>query len=78
MKVIYHIPIEEKLSEAITKASDYGKKIDSFVLSEDEYNELMRTRPSHLSVNTQLSTVKYYGIRVLTEDAYRKENELNF
>lgn len=78
MRIVYHIPIEEKLVDAITKASDYGKKIDAFVLSEDEYTELMRARSSHLSVNKQLSTVKYYGIRVLTEEEYRKENELNF
>jgi len=64
MKVIYHIPIMEKLCTAVSEASNEDKKIDKFILTAEEYKEIEESIDK-LDYNNGM--YEYYGVPITKE-----------
>ena len=73
MRTIYHIPILEKFTDALTKANDIGKKIDIFVLTKNEWEELLKC-PELNKYKLSKNKYQFYGIPIICEDNYIKNN----
>jgi len=73
MRIVYHVPILTKLSSALTEAEDYGKKIEMFVLTDEEYNEFVNE--NHHCKTKKNDKFYFYDARVISENEYYKNLE---
>lgn len=66
MRVIYAKPINERLDEAIVEAKKDNKKIEKFVLTEEEFDELKTWsgRFCYYATNDSNANYCYNGVRV--------------
>jgi hypothetical protein len=67
MKIIYHVPVLEKMATALTDAGDYGKEIEQFILTDREWDEFLKVN----NVNKhrmQNGTYEFYGVPVIPEN----------
>jgi hypothetical protein len=71
MRIIYHIPILEKIVDAITKANDLSNKIDKIVLTKAEWEEFL-DNPKIEGMKKSDGTYKFYGVEIISEEIEHK------
>jgi hypothetical protein len=71
MRIIYHVPILEKIVDAITRAGDMNKKIDKIVLTDKEWQEFL-ANPKTKTMKQSDGTYEFYDVEITSEEIEHK------
>lgn len=70
MKIIYEVPIQDKIRDAVLKSNILNKKIHKLILDKEEFYELFCHCSEFMSMNLYSDTAEfwYYGVRCEREE----------